>query len=436
MNIAIPLSAGKDSDLVWVNAYETPKEAPLWEQGLYVMWFVNTFVPLPLETPLRYLLMCFFMLQLFRHKEDVLPIVLKSWPLFLLPILGLFSILWAPSFKEALRTGVLYLLTPLVIAVVVARMRVSTILRCLFLAGVVAVIVSAPTYDRMPSGGPYPQKNYFAMQMLFVTLLSFMTMLNEKTPAWMRFLGAAVWPLALFFMLRAPSATALVFSIVGIIGLLGVKFLWVTMSQIRHLRSMVILSAISLVLCGAIYILSQPSQDYIGQFLGLVGKDRTLTGRTHIWEAGKVVASQHPYLGVGLEGFWQIWNGAAQSINENDFKPYGTKLSFHNAYLEVRVHLGYIGWALYIFSWVWCWYRLLKTWFQSSTLDTSALLVFGAIVFVSTFTESIAWSTFNTPLNLLFVGVMGSYSPMTRKFAGKIPVFVNGSGVPKVGERA
>ena len=125
-----------------------------------------------------------------------------------------------------------------------------------------------------------------------------------------------------------------------------------------------------------------------------------------------------------MEGFWQIWNGAAQSINENDFKPYGTKLTFHNAYLEVRVHLGYIGMSLYILLWAWCWYRLLKQWFLDSSLYTSALLVFGAIVFVSTFTESYAWSTFNTPLNLLYVGAAGGFSPIKRKFVGKIPVFV------------
>ncbi|RAN32214.1 O-antigen ligase family protein [Hyphomonas pacifica] len=424
MNIAVPLTGGKDTDIVWANAYEEPDEAPLWEQGLVTMWFLNTFVPLPLETPLRYLLMLFFMVQLVRYKEVIFPIVLKSWPLFLLPIFGLMSVVWAPSFSAALRTGVLFLLTPLVIVIIISRMQISTVLRCLFLAGALAVVVCVPYFSTMSQGGPYPQKNFFALQMLFVSLLSLATLLNDKALRWTRLLAAGVFPIALFFMLQAPSATALVFAIVGIAGLLSVKFLWVTVSKIRHLRSLVFLIAGALVMCGLIYILNQPSENYMADFLAAVGKDATFTGRTHIWQAGELAAKQHPWFGTGMEGFWQIWNGAAQSINENDFKPYGTKLTFHNAYLEVRVHLGYIGMSLYILLWAWCWYRLLKQWLLDSSVYTSALLVFGAIVFVSTFTESYAWSTFNTPLNLLYVGAVGGFTPIKRKFIGKVPVFV------------
>jgi exopolysaccharide production protein ExoQ len=174
-------------------------------------------------------------------------------------------------------------------------------------------------------------------------------------------------------------------------------------------------------------VLNQTHQDYVADFLGALGKDTTFTGRTHIWSAGRLAAEEHPIIGLGLEGFWNPSNGAAQSINEMDFKPYGTKLTFHNAYLEVRVHLGYIGLGLYLLMWAWCGYRLLMQFFRDSSLEMSALLVFGAIVFISTFTESLAWASFNTPLNLLYLGALATLSPVRRTYVGKAPVYLSSS---------
>jgi exopolysaccharide production protein ExoQ len=46
-------------------------------------------------------------------------------------------------------------------------------------------------------------------------------------------------------------------------------------------------------------------------------------------------------------------------------------------------------------------------------------------VFISTFTESFAWATFNTPLNLLYLGALATLSPGRRKLVGQAPVYVN-----------
>lgn len=424
MNIANQIPSGGDTTMMWAKAYEEPEQPPYWEQALVVLWFLVLFVPIPFSTPLRYALVGFFVMQFALHKEQIIPVLFKAWPLFLLPIFGLASVLWAPSFGAALRSGVLYLLTPFVVIVIISRMQMSTVLRCMFFAGVGAVLYSAPYYAEMHLGGPFPQKNFFAQQMLFVCLLSLVTLLSQKALAWTRMLAAVIFPVALIFMLRAPSATALVFAAVGIVGLVAVRFFWVGASKIRHLRTMIFLSGLTLVLCLAMFVLNQPSENYIEDFLAALGKDTTFTGRTHIWAAGEIAAAENPMFGTGLEGFWQIWNGAAQSILENDFKPYGVKLTFHNAYLEVQVHLGYIGLSLYILMWVWCGYRLFKQWFEDASLEMSALLIFGAIVFVSTFTESLAWSTFNTPVNMLYFAAAAGLSPVTRKFVGTVPVMM------------
>ena len=89
MNIAGHIPSGKDSTLIWANAYEEDKGAPVWEQALVTLWFLATYIPIPLESPIRYLLCLFFLMQFFIHKEAVLPIMFKAWPLLLLPVFGL-----------------------------------------------------------------------------------------------------------------------------------------------------------------------------------------------------------------------------------------------------------------------------------------------------------------------------------------------------------
>ena len=425
MNIISRIPTDKDSALVMANVYEEPRKPAYWEQALLSVWFLNTFVPLPLETPLRYLIVLWFLYQFVLFKEQIIPVILKAWPLFLLPIFGLASVVWAPYFGAAVRAGVLLMLTPLVAVIIISRFDISTVLRCLFFASVLALVICAPYYSTMYWGGPFPQKNYFAQQMLFAALLSFTTLLNEKSWPWTRALAAVAFPVALLFMLRAPSATAIVFAAVGITGLLGVKFVWGSISRVRHLRSLLLIMVGGLVLLGCMIVVNETNQNYLTDFLAALGKDTTFTGRTTIWAAGRHAAEQSPILGTGLEGFWNISNGAAQSINELDYKPYGTKLTFHNAYLEVRVHLGYIGLALYLLMWAWCGYRLFSQFFRKSSLEMSAMLVFGGIVFISTFTESFAWSTFNTPLNLLYLGALATLSPVRRKLVGQAPVYVN-----------
>ena len=129
MNIVSRIPTDRDSSLVMAKVYEEPRKIPYWEQALISLWFLNSFIPLPLETPLRYLLVLWFLWLFALHKEQVIPIVLKAWPLFLLPVFGLISVLWSPYMGAAVRSGALYLLTPLVAVIIITRYDISTILR-------------------------------------------------------------------------------------------------------------------------------------------------------------------------------------------------------------------------------------------------------------------------------------------------------------------
>ena len=422
MNMVQPIQVNDKEALEFANLYSTGRKAPVWEQALVTLWFFVTYLPLDGVTPFRYMLVLFFVGITGVNYRTIMPVILKSWPLFLLPIFGLISFTWSGYPSDAIRSGVLMLLTPLTIVVIAARLNTRQALRCLMFAGMMTAIYSVPLMDTFNFGGPYESKNLFAIQMLFAMLLSLAAVLNEKEFLWVRLLALPFVPVCFVFQYMADSATSLVFAVVGILGLVSMKYFWISISRIRHLRSSMMMLAGVIVLTGAIFVLNMPENTAMQDFLRLLGKDSTFSGRAEIWRQAELVSQEHPIIGVGLEGFWQYDVGIAQTINENDFKPFGTKLTFHNTYWEVQVHLGYVGLSLLLLIVVWCCYRALLNWFKAPTMDHSALLITTVIILTSTFTESYLWGTFNTLVNLFYFAAVTTLGASERKFERRVPV--------------
>ncbi len=406
---------------ILLNAYQEPRHVPLYEQGVLTLWFIVTYITIPFATPIRYLLVGVFVIYAFMQYRAVWPLLLRSWPLMLLPILGAFSFLWSDYSSMAMRQGVLYLLTPLLAIVMAARFELRILLRCFFFASAFAALWSLQFAEWYTGGGPYASKNYLGLHMTFALFFAIIRAFDQKELMWLRLSAIPIIALTFWIMLQANSATSLVFSVIGSLGLLLVRFVWMNIGRMRHLRTVIMLSSATAALAVVMVILSMQSNTLVADFLDMLGKDATLTGRADIWRAGELVASERPILGVGLEGFWQYDVGAAQTINENDHKPFGTKLTFHNAYLEVRVHLGYVGYALFLLLVAWCLFQIVGEWLRRPTLECSAMLVIGMIIFVSTFTESWLWLPLNAITNLFYFGAITPLSKERRQFVGQIP---------------
>lgn len=384
----------------YVNVYSVDKGAALWEQAFVGLWMFIIYLPLEAFSPLRYLCILGFIVILAYDYKRLVPLLVRCWPLFAVAILGLISVGWAPYPTEAFRQGVLLFLSSFVAVVIGVRLTPQQTLRVIMFAGMATTIASIPYFGTFDRGGPYASKNYFAVHMLFCMLLSLITALNEKEPLLLRLMALPFVPVCFVFLYMADSATSLVFAVLGGAGLVAIKFFWAPATKVRGLSMIVIIFAVVVVLIGALAVFNMPQNTFVERFLGLVGKDATLTGRTALWEGARLAAEQKPWLGLGLEGFWYYDSGAAQTLNENDFKAYGTRLTFHNAYWEVRVHLGYIGLALFIYFLIWTSLRLLLLWFKDGSLANSALLLLVAVNLTMTFTESLLWGMFTAPVLL------------------------------------
>lgn len=85
----------------------------------------------------------------------------------------------------------------------------------------------------------------------------------------------------------------------------------------------------------------------IGNLVGFLGREASLTGRVPIWNAGLEFVAKKPLLGYGYGGFfdlstyspaWDLWKQFA----------YFKTPHFHNSAIEILVSLGIVGLAAYI----------------------------------------------------------------------------------------
>ena len=78
-------------------------------------------------------------------------------------------------------------------------------------------------------------------------------------------------------------------------------------------------------------------------FLGVFGKDSTLTGRTDVWDAVIELISQKPVLGWGYRAMWVPTDSVTVWVDRRTGE-WGAP-SAHNAFLEITLELGLIGLA-------------------------------------------------------------------------------------------
>ena len=403
-----------------VDAYEEPREVPLWEQAGISLWLLVTYIELPGAGPMRYLLLAGILAYAAAHYQDVVKLAFKAWPILLLPIFGMFSFLWADYPSAAMRGGLLLFLTVLIPIIFVAHVNLRILLRCYFFAATFTVLWSLQWWGAFASGGPYGSKNYFAIHMAFAAFFFIVRAFDRKEHTPIRLLALALLPLSLFMVYQANSATSTIMSFGGVLGLILVRLVWLNLATIQHMKSILILLLISFLAFCSLIVLSLPSDKLVADFLAMFGKDATLTGRTTMWAVGETVAEERPIFGVGIASFWQDAVGAAQTINENDHKPIGTVLTFHNSYLETQVHLGYIGLSFFIASVGWVIFQVVRQWLGPASVETSAILVITVITLATSFTES--W--LRTPLNgttmLFYMGALAAISSQKRRYLGRV----------------
>ncbi|MEL7519020.1 MAG: O-antigen ligase family protein, partial [Pseudomonadota bacterium] len=251
--------------------------------------------------------------------ERLYSIFANCWPLFLLPLYALLSVLWSDDPATTLRYGTLYLATVLAAVFLGAGIEKLNFLKGIFIAFAIymafALIFGRTGYvfGRGAAfvgllGSKNASGDIGALTFLTSTLMLIWSLANRQF-VWA---GMAVVVLAMgAYALVASLATgALIATIVALPCMLA----WIASRQfdLRVRTSIFVLAIVGLIV--ALATLNYWLPPLFDMVLENSGKDQGLTGRDVIWAKADELIAARPWFGQGYRSFWVHNNLDAEFI--------------------------------------------------------------------------------------------------------------------------
>ena len=275
-----------------------------------------------------------------------------AWPWTALAALALASVAWSVSPRDTLReAGVLAVAVPYM-AMIAVRLDWRTIVGTLWALGLAMLVFAMILYLVAPGFGtqrgdyegalvgPWFEKNAAGQFGLWVAGLS--VAMGAMRPKWSLPAGGA-FALCLVFIILTQSATSLLAALT-----LAPVALWVALMRRPRLLSLPLLW-LSLAAAVPIVVAVLSSSD---ELLALLGRQSTLTGRVPIWTALEDFAlGERPRLGHGYGAYWSEDIHYGRRAFVFDALGFEARHS-HNAWLEMRLALGWPGGLLLVAAFV------------------------------------------------------------------------------------
>lgn len=311
------------------------------------------------------------------------------------------SMLWSVSPDQTSRRIIANYCTTLAGVVLAARWRWSRLAEVIATAFAILAVcclftgLFVPSLGRMTElfpgawRGLWPEKNAMGSNMAFAfTACAAAAVLNPpRAKFWWAFAA-----LAFGLLLATTSKTSLVSLCLGVGGMVFIALVR------RGPASAVAATWAGIVGVGLIAAVVAFAS---GAFLGLLGKDATLTGRTKIWEAVGRQIQERPWQGYGYGAVWDEeghWGPLAKITKVAGFRAHHA----HNSWLEQWLGLGLFGliaWAmLFIQTWTSAIIAIYRD--RGAYLAVPFLIVYS----LETLTESVA-NTYNDMRWTMFVAM-------------------------------
>ena len=306
--------------------------------------FLTDFNNLEYESPLARLLWYPGYLAVLALAIRALPQVIRLAafnPLLIMCVLicGI-SYMWSIDPGITLRRSVAVLVTTLFGLVLAARYdwngMVQRLAACFAALAILSLIIPLvlPEYGVMQEihvgawRGAWVEKNYmggFMAKGIIVMLCAF-AMRPDRFWIWLPFCA-----LCFFLVLMSTSKTALLVALIGIGGFIFLRLY----RRYTFVRPILVLTV--LVVLGTIVGMLVFAPDFT---FGLIGKERTLTGRTDIW-AGLIESIKlKPWLGNGYGVYWKDPLGPSYYVRLQ--LEWGIP-SAHNGWIETWLSIGALG---------------------------------------------------------------------------------------------
>jgi exopolysaccharide production protein ExoQ len=257
------------------------------------------------------------------------------------------SALWSLAPEMTIRDGVVYLFVIIGVVGIARTLDADNFMHllswCCFLSAIASLLVAiaypSVAFTRGDNTGTLNFQGIFASKNFLgqVMATGALATLHGLRVARRRYLGKLCMLLVFLGMAYACKSTTALLAALVFCGISGFDSLWRKGGAAR------MAGVIMAVALAPVIIVAVAAPD---AFLGMIGKDPTLTGRTEIWAYVIQDIWMKPLLGWGYFGFWQLTNPAALEIFDavHYIVPHA-----HNGLLECLLNIGVLGTALFAF---------------------------------------------------------------------------------------
>jgi exopolysaccharide production protein ExoQ len=244
-----------------------------------------------------------------------------------------------------MRLSVSLLVTLASVVIIADRLTPSQFLGAYWIAMMVVVLGSAPSNHYTDTeGGPglaglTGSKNALGYYAALGATAGLSLLLDRPQPVYLRWAAAATVPISLWVLWRTKSAGGLVAAGLGLAIIGGLTLLHALSPRGRILA---LLAAVVIAIPVAInfHAVVDTAQNFQEDVLK---KDRTLTGRTYLWDRAEPIIRTRPILGMGYSAFWRQGQLDAEGLWRHAGISNRSGFNFHNEYVDTAVTLGWTG---------------------------------------------------------------------------------------------
>jgi O-antigen ligase len=273
-----------------------------------------------------------------RHGAELL----RSWPVWIAPLLALLSILWSDAPDLTLRRSTSLLGSTCFGVFLALRFEVEERIRfvavCVLILACLSVLLVLffpdvglmDIYGARLWRGVFGHKNYLARAMALGALAFLILAFRPSRSRWAA-VGVAV---CVAVGIASHSASGTILIGVTLVAAATLRIVQGLPGELRP-SALAIVTLLALVGTGAAVV-------FADQVLGLVGRDSTLTGRIYIWQASLKEIGVQPWLGYGYGAVWYTDRpgGVSPIITHNvGFDP----LTAHSGFFDLLLELGVVG---------------------------------------------------------------------------------------------
>jgi len=305
-----------------------------------------------------------------------------AMPLLLWPMLAGLSYTWSDAPTQSLRSAVQLTMTVLISLYLGARFNLAQLTRALFVVLAVAGLLSLVAilanmdfaFDRNGvARGLFPHKNVLGGRMVLLAVCCLLLF----AVGWHRLLTIFFALLALALVGLSESGTAILMTL-GLCGLAPVVLTRHAAAPLRMIGYLLAVLAISVIAWAFLAF----DRDPVDLALEALGKERTFTGRSVLWDFALAQIDVRPFFGGGFDAFWN--SGDASQGRYVQYVLGQEVTNFHNSYLDITVQLGLSGLIVTaLFLLVYAWRALALARHDRGALATLPLLFLVFIVVYS-----------------------------------------------------